>query len=238
MGLYIQLSILRINLLLCVTLAACRGEARLGISRAWPEMGTMMSAAVWTSDTTGAVHALQTAHDSVDRVDSLMQKHVPIAVIDSLRRELRRRTGVALVPDSIAPGYALDRAALALARGVDSALLDVGGQYLWIGQATHRAVGIADPDNTLRSIATVDLRGGSVRTAAQRNAPRGSVRSVTVLAPGALDANAWALVFFAWGCDRALREPQGLSVVCADSAGLRSTTDLRNRVSTPPAPAP
>ena len=82
---------MRINLLLCVSL-----EARLGVSRAWPEMGTMMSAAVWTADTTRAVHALQTAHDAVDRVDSLIHKHVPIAVIDSLRRELRRRTGVAV----------------------------------------------------------------------------------------------------------------------------------------------
>lgn len=229
---------MRINLLLCLTLAACRGEAHLGVARAWPEMGTMMSAAVWTSDTNRAAHALQAAHDSVDRIDSLIQKHVPIAGIDSLRRELRRRTGVTLLPDSIAAGYALDRAALGLASLVDSALLDVGGQYVWIGHATHRAVGIPDPDNTLRAIATVDFRGGSIRTAAQRNAPRDAVRSVTVLAPGALAVNAWALVFFSWGCDRALRESQGLSVVCADSAGVRRTSDLMSRVSTPPAPVP
>jgi thiamine biosynthesis lipoprotein ApbE len=197
-------------------------------------MGTMMSAAVWGSeeargspDSSRVVHALQATHDSVERIDSLIQKHVPIAAIDSLRRDIHRRTGVALASDSLAPGYALERATLALGNGVDSALLDLGGQYVWIGGPTHRAVGIPDPDNTLRSLATVDLRVGSIRTAGRRNAPRAAVRSVTVLAPGALAANAWAFVFLVWGCDRALREPQGLGVVCVDSAGVRATTGVR-----------
>lgn len=200
----------------------------------------MMSAAAWVSgsDSGAIVRALQAAHDSVDRIDSLLQHHLAIAAVDSMRRDLRRRSGVALPSDSIAAGFALDRAALALARVVDSALLDVGGQYLWIGAATHRAVGIPDPDNTLRSLATVDLVGGSIRTRSQRNAGRGVVRAVTVLASGALEASAWAGVFAAWGCDRALAEPQGMSVVCADSSGVRWTTDLRNRVSLPPERAP
>jgi thiamine biosynthesis lipoprotein ApbE len=228
---------LRINLLLCLSLAACQSEARLGVSRAWPEMGTMMSVAVWASDTDRAARALTAAHDAVERVDSLLQRHAAVVAIDSLRRAIRQRTGVAIVADSIAPGYALDRAALAVGT-VDSALLDVGGQYVWIGRATHRAVGIPDPDNTLRTIATVDLRGGSIRTAGRRNAPRAAVRSVTVLAPGALAASAWAFVFLSWGCDRAVAEPQGFSVICADSAGVRVTTDLRNRVSLPPPPPP
>lgn len=212
--------------MLCVSLAACRGEPRLGVSRAWPEMGTMMSAAVWAADTSRAVRALEAAHDSVERVDSLLHTHAVIATIDSLRRGMEQRTGVTLVPDSIAAGYALDRAALTLVTSVDSALLDVGGQYVWIGRPTHRAVGVPDPDNTLRSIATVDLRSGSIRTAARRNAPQGAPRSVTVLAPDALRATAWAFVFFAWGCERALAEPQGLGVVCVDSAGVRATTGV------------
>src|SRR2546426_739940 len=147
MGIYIQLYILRINLLLCLSLAACDAEARPGVSRVWPEFGTMMSAAAWGTDSTRVARTLDAARDSVDHIDSLLQRHVSIAALDAVRREIRRRTGIALVADSIAPGYALDRAALALANVVDSALLDLGGQYLWVGppappaRPTRRACG-------------------------------------------------------------------------------------------------
>jgi thiamine biosynthesis lipoprotein ApbE len=186
------------------------------------------------------VRALEAAHDSVDRVDSLIQRHVAIAAIDSLRREIRRRTGIALIADSLAPGYALDRAILALegSHEVDSALLDVGGQYSWVGPATHRAVGVPDPDNTLRTIAVVDLQGGSVRTQSQRNAPHGAARSVTVLADDGLTANAWAAAFLALGCDRALPLARDMHALCADSTGVRWATGLQNRVSLPTARAP
>ena len=244
MGIYIQLYILRINLLLCLSLAACDAEARPGVSRVWPEFGTMMSAAAWGTDSTRVARTLDAARDSVDHIDSLLQRHVSIAALDAVRREVRRRTGIAVVADSIAPGYALDRAALALANVVDSALLDLGGQYLWVGpparpaRPTHRAVGIPDPDNTLRTLAVVDLQGGSVRTASQRDAPRGAARSVTVLAGDGLTASAWAAALLALGCDRALAVAQGMHVICADSTGVRWATGLQNRVSLPPARGP
>jgi thiamine biosynthesis lipoprotein ApbE len=241
MSIYIQLSILRINLALCLSLAACGTEARPGVSRVWPEMGTMMSAAAWGADSVRVARSLEAARDSVDRIDSLLQRHVSIAVLDSVRREIRRRTGVALAVDSIAPGYALDRATRALGDVVDSALLDLGGQYVWIGPATRstrRSVGIPDPDNTLRTLAVVELRGGSIRTQSQRNAPRGSPRSVTVLARDAVSANAWAAAFLALGCERALTQAEGLSVVCADSTGVRWTSELQNRVLLPPGRGP
>jgi len=202
----------------------------------------MMSAAAWGADSERVARALDAAHDSVDRIDSMIQHHRAIPALDSARREIRRRTGVTLVIDSIVPGYALDRAALGLAGAVDSALLDVGGQYLWIGgpgRLTHRVVGIPDPDNTLRQLAWVELRNGSLRTRAERNASPAAVRSVTVLAPTALAASAWAAVLFALGCDRAVTgAPPGVSVVCADSTGVRWTTELQNRVSLPAARAP
>jgi len=232
---------LRINLVLCLSLAACRAEARPGVSRVWPVMETMMSAAGWGADSTRVARALTAAYDSVDHVDSLIQRRVPIAALDSMRRVIRRRTGVALSVDSIASGYALDRAALALRGVVDSALLDVGGQYYWVGPAdhpTHRAVGVADPDNTLRTIAVVDLQDGSVRKASQRNAPRGSARAVTVLAGDGLTASAWAAALLQLGCDRALPLAQGMHAICADSAGVRWATGLQNRVSLPAARAP
>ncbi len=227
--------------MLCLSLAACRAEARPGVSRVWPVMETMMSAAGWGADSTRVARALTAAYDSVDHVDSLIQRRVPIAALDSMRREIRRRTGVALSVDSIAAGYALDRAALALRGVVDSALLDVGGQYYWVGPAdhpTHRTVGVADPDNTLRTIAVVDLQDGSVRTASQRNAPRGSARAVTVLAGDGLTASAWAAALLQLGCDRALPLAQGMHAICADSAGVRWATGLQNRVSLPAARAP
>jgi thiamine biosynthesis lipoprotein len=201
----------------------------------------MMSAAAWGTDSTRVARALGAARDSADYIDSLLQRHVSIAALDSVRREMRRRTGVAVAVDSIAAGYALDRAGLALADAVDSALLDLGGQYLWIGPAarpTHRAVGIPDPDNTLRTLAVVELQGGSVRTQSQRNASRGAARSVTVLAADGLTANAWAVALLALGCDRALAVAQGMHVVCADSAGVRWATGLQNRVSLPTVRAP
>jgi len=234
---------LRINLVLCLSLAACRADARPGVavSRVWPVMETMMSAAGWGADSTRVARALSAAYDSVDHVDSLIERRLPITALDSMRRAIRRRTGVALSVDSIASGYALDRAALALRGVVDSALLDVGGQYYWVGPAehpTHRAVGVPDPDNTLRTIAVVDLQDGSVRTASQRNAPRGGARAVTVLAGDGLTASAWATALLQLGCDRALPLAQGMHAICADSAGVRWATGLQNRVSLPTARAP
>src|SRR5262245_27793166 len=245
MAIYIHLSILRINLFLCLTLAAsagtCRGDAPPPVARVWPALGTMMSAAGWGLDRARVARALAAAHDSVDRVDSLIQAHAAIRAIDSVRREIHRRTRVELVADSLAPGYALDRAILALGHEVDSALLDIGGQYSWlgaVGRSTHRAVGVPDPDNTLRTLAVVDLQGGSVGTRSQRNAPHGAARSVTVLADDGLTANAWAAAFLALGCDRALPLAREMHALCVDSTGVRWATGLRNRVSLPAARAP
>jgi len=204
----------------------------------------MMSAAGWGPDSTRVARALDAAYDSVDRVDSLMQRHAAIRAIDSMRSEIRRRTGIAVRADSLASGYALDRAMLALGRGrdVDSVLFDLGGQYAWFGspgRGTHRAVGVPDPDNTLRTLAVIDLQGGSVRTQSQRNAPHGAARSVTVLADDGLTASAWAAAFLALGCDRALPiAQQGMHALCADSTGVRWATGLQNRVSLPAARAP
>lgn len=228
--------------MLCLGLAACAVEGRPGISRAWPELGTMMSAAAWGSDTARVLQALEAAHDSVDRLDALLHRHVRVPAIDSMRRDVRQRTGVSVELDSIVYGYALDRAVLALAAVVDSALLSIGGQYTWIGRPTHRRVGIPDPDNTLRILAVVDLQAGSLRTESRRGAPPGSARSVTLLAMQGLEANAWAAALLALpgGCDSVLVLAAQRSVVCADSARVRWTTGtgLQNRVSLPAARVP
>jgi thiamine biosynthesis lipoprotein ApbE len=205
-------------------------------------MGTMMSAAAWGADTARLARVLDALRDSVEPRRAVG--------FDSLRREIRQRTGLTIAADSVARGYALDRAARVLAGVADSALLDLGGQFLWVGaRDTRRTVGIADPDNSLGSLATVEMRAGSVRTASQA----GRRTWVTVLAPSGIAADAWSTAFFAIGCDRALAlaprlEPWRVSVVCGDSGRVRWTADLEGRVllprgaagarGAPPAPAP
>jgi thiamine biosynthesis lipoprotein ApbE len=234
MSIYIHQSHLRINLLLCLSLASCRAEPRPTVSRVWPELGAMMSAAAWSGDTAPVARALAAAHDSVDRIDSLLQRPVRIAALDSTARDIRRRTGVAIVADSFAAGYALDRAARVLAPVVDSALLTLGPQYLWVGPPTQRFVGIADPKSSLKRIAVIDLQTGSISTSARRP------RSVTVLAADGLTASAWSAALVALNCDSVmmLGRREALSVFCADSTNARFTADLQNRVSLRAAPAP
>jgi thiamine biosynthesis lipoprotein len=171
---------------------------------------------------------------------------------DSTRGTVRLAPGLQLDFGGIGKGYALDRAALALAGLADSALLDLGGQFLWVGpRATRRIVGIADPENSLRALAAVELRGGSVSTSSQGEQPGHIVdprtgvparraRSVTVLASSGMAADAWSTAFFVLGCDSALALAPRLgpdrwrvSVVCADAGGIRWTADLDGRVLLP-----
>src|SRR3954471_9064276 len=130
MAIYIQLSVLRINcnhhtalaFALSLVLAGCGAEPPPAVTRVWPVMGTMMSAAAWAADTSRLAAALSAAHDSVERIDSLVAplRHARIAALDSTQRELALRTGVTVPADSLASGYALERAVLALAPVVDS----------------------------------------------------------------------------------------------------------------------
>ena len=204
------------------------------MSRVWPALGTTMSAAVWGADTAQLGRALDAVRDTVDS----LQGRRP-AGFDSLQREVRGRTGITLRAADLTEGDALDRAGQTLrSRGVvDSALLDIGGQFLWFGpRGTRRAVGIADPDNSLVALATVEWRGGSVSTASNPGGRR--TRSVTVLAPSGITAEAWSIALLGVGCDRALAiapliDRGQVNVVCADSGRVRWTADLDGRVLLP-----
>ncbi|MDP3911974.1 MAG: FAD:protein FMN transferase, partial [Gemmatimonadales bacterium] len=178
--------------------------------------------------------------------------------LDATGGTVRVRRGLALDFGGIAKGYALDRAAALLAGVADSALLDLGGQFLWVGPATRRTVGIADPVNSLVAIAAVELREGSISTSSQAEQPDhiveprngrpagSSSRSVTVIASRGIAADAWSTAFFVMGCDSALALAPRLtawrvSVVCADSGEVRWTGDLEGRVflpTIPPLPPP
>jgi thiamine biosynthesis lipoprotein ApbE len=219
------------TVLLLILVAAC-GDApppQVPVSRVWPLLGTMMSAAAWGPDTGRIGRALDAAHDTAGRPGAA-------AAFDSLRLEIRRETGIALVADDIQEGDALDRAALVLAGVADSALLDVGGHFLWVGpRATRRTVGIADPASSLNALATVEMQGGSVSTASRAGSD--SAVSVTALAPSGAAAEAWSTALLGLGCDSALALAPRLaawrvSLVCADSGGgrVRWTPDLEGRV--------
>lgn len=202
-------------------------------------MGTTLSLAAWAKDSV----ALRTAAEQVR--DSMRSSRTSP---DALRRAwAAEREDLRLHPEwtDVADGYALDRAVPALAAVVDSALFDLGGLFLWIGPPTKRPVGIADPDNALHVLAHVELQTGSLSTVV------GDHRSVTALAADAFTASAWASALFSLGCDSALAlaprlERRGgrggrgerVSVVCADSAGVRWTPELQNRVLLPAGRAP
>jgi thiamine biosynthesis lipoprotein len=174
---------------------------------------------------------------------------------DAERGWVRLRPGLALDFGGIAKGYALDRAATLLAGVADSALLDLGGQFLWVGPATRRTVGVADPEHSLQVLAAVEMQGGSVSTSSQAEQPGHIVdprepvtsparraRSVTVLAPSGMAADAWSTALFVLGCDSALAlvprlQEWRVSVICADTAGVRWTPDLEGRVLLPVSPA-
>lgn len=166
--------------------------------------------------------------------------------VDTVRGTVQLRTGLTLNLSGIAPGYALDRALLALQGSADSAILGIGGVLLVVsGSPTGagRHVGISDPDNSLSPHAWLELGHGvwSVGMAAAtdvdpvldpRAAPSGEpARSVTVVAQGGMLANAWSRAFFVLGCDSALvRAPRlGLGLICVDQH-TRWTADLNGRV--------
>jgi thiamine biosynthesis lipoprotein ApbE len=218
----------------CCGATACRARAGLPtVSRAESALGAVFSVAAWGRDSAAVGRAVERALAAVRRVDSAPEKP----------RILTRRTGLRLSPERAARGLALDQALLALRPDVDSAILNLGGQYLIMANA-ERGVGIADPDNSLGTLAIVTVPPGTwglstVSPVEQTDAvldPRtgavaDAVRAVTVVAPAAEVAGAWSLAFYVLGCDSALAlAPQvGVGTVCAD-ARVRWSPDLEGRV--------
>lgn len=229
-------------LLSCGAPAACRARAGPpAVSRAEPALGGVFSVAAWGGDSDSVAHAVGRALAAMRHADSASQARGGTPA--GLMRDVVRRTGLRLPDDRAARGQALDRALLALRPGVDSAILGLGGQYL-IMASGERAVGIADPDNSLRSLATVTVPAGiwgisTVSPVEQIDPvvdPRTGkaaqgVRAVSVLAPAAAAAGAWSMAFYVLGCDSALvlALQAGVGTVCADSR-VRWSRDLDGRV--------
>lgn len=167
--------------------------------------------------------------------------------LDTSAGTVRLRAGLQLDLGGIAPGYALDRARLALAGAVDSAVLSLEGvQIVMSGTRASgpgRHVGIADPGNTLSMSGQLELPPGSwaIGTSSvadfdpiqdpRTGRPAVLARSVTTLGHDALTAAAWSRAFFVLGCDRALEQASraGVGVVCVDQQ-TRWSRDLDGRV--------
>jgi len=167
-------------------------------------------------------------------------------LLDTIRGTVRLRAGLRLDMTGLAPGYALDQALPALAASADSAILGIGAVLVVMtgsSSGAGRRVGIADPDNSLRPLARLELAPGTwaVATASITDVdpvkdPRTGqdaavARSVTTVGRKAITAGAWARAFFVLGCDRALTQAPalGLGVLCVDDR-VRWTNDLNRRV--------
>lgn len=213
---------------------ACRERAGLPtVSRAESALGAVFSVAAWGGDSGRVARAVDRALAAVWRADSAPEGS----------RDITQRTGLHLPPERAARGQALDQALLALRPDVDSAILNLGGQYLIMAN-TERGVGIADPDNSLRTLAIVTVPPGtwgiSTVSPAEQTDPiedprtgqiAEAVQAVTVVAPAAETAGAWSIAFYVLGCDSALAlAPRvGVGTVCADGR-VRWSPDLEGRV--------
>lgn len=218
----------------CWAVAACRTHSSLPtVSRAQPALGAVFSVAAWGGDSSAVLRVVDRALALVRQADSTPENP----------HDLMGRTGLRLPAERAARGQALDRALLALRSDVDSAILNLGGQYLIMAN-TERRVGIADPDNSLNTLAFVTVPRGtwgiSTVSPAEESDPvvdprtgkaAEGVRAVTVVAPAAEAAGAWSMAFYVLGCDSALAlAPRvGVGTVCAD-ARVRWSPDLEGRV--------
>ena len=159
----------------------------------------------------------------------------------------RLREGVEVNFGAIGKGYALDRAAGVLrAEGVSGALLNFGGQVLVAGlppDQPYWTVEVRDPHdpwNPARRLTELRLAAGSIATSAdyargmtvagrpyshildpRTGAPAAGLRSVTVIAPTATEADALSTALFVLGPQEGqeLCAARGLAALLADGVG-------------------
>lgn len=154
-----------------------------------------------------------------------------------------RRDGVALDLGGIAKGYALDAARAAMTTaGAVAGVLDLGGNLLVFGHA-DRHVGIVDPGDPARTVATVPVADAAVATSGQYERyveiggrarghildPRSGLPverrgSVTIVATSGMLADALATAVFVLGVEAGealvARHPgTGCVMVMPDEAG-------------------
>lgn len=138
------------------------------------------------------------------------------------------RPGVRVDLGGIAKGHAVDRAAAALrAHGIEHALVDVSGNMIGLGHPAgrdHWTVGVRDPESEDDWFATLALGAGAIATSGNYEQfidvdgrryghvidprtgwPVDDLVSVTVVAPTAVEADAWATALLVLGSEDARR---------------------------------
>lgn len=142
--------------------------------------------------------------------------------VDSLTREITLEPGTELDLSGIAKGYSVDRCAAVLRElGIESALINLGGNILAIGSPPGKEgwkIGIRDPLGSRNIVGTIVLRNAAVATSGnyenflevgddryghiidpRTGYPCGDVLSVTVMAPDAVSADALSTGLFVLG---------------------------------------
>jgi len=114
-------------------------------------------------------------------------------------------------PSGMVKGWAIDRAAVLLrAAGIDDYAITAGGDWLVRGTGPRGGawrVGIADPDNPLRVLATVELTDGAVATSGygstivdpHTGTPVRGAGVATVTGPSLATADGYATALYAAG---------------------------------------
>jgi thiamine biosynthesis lipoprotein len=161
-----------------------------------------------------------------DVASALSRVGYRLVSLDPTRRTVRfGRPGMALDPGGIGKGYAVDRMIdLLKQRGIASALVSAGGSSIYglgtpAGEAGGWRVTVRDPDNA-RPAAEVWLENMSISTSGgyekffhagdrtyphiidpRTGYPAAGVSTVSVVAPRAIDSEAWTKPYFINGRD-------------------------------------
>jgi len=160
---------------------------------------------------------------TADRLSVFLELvNYPDLVIDEQRSRARfAREGMQVTLGGIAKGYAVDRACeILISRGIEDALVDVGGDIRVIGTTPWR-IGIADPRTPDGLLGVIELVNRSVATSgdyqrylligAERvhhiispktGEPAGESISVTIIAEDSLTADALSTGVFVMGPER------------------------------------
>ena len=170
---------------------------------------------------------------------------------DKVKVNAERRTvrllsaGAAIDMGGIGKGYAVDQAAARLREmGVDNAIIDAGGDLKLLGRKPGKdfwRIGVRHPRDAARLLVSLDLAETAVVTSGdyerffvdgekryhhlldpRTGYPASACQSVTVIAPDAVDADAYATAVFVLGPKKGLallRSLPGVEGIVVDSDG-------------------
>jgi thiamine biosynthesis lipoprotein len=179
----------------------------------------------------------------------LALSHVGISGLRAVAAGIRKTdASIEVAVGGVAKGYAIDRAVQVLREhGIESAIVNAGGDLYCLGTNAERPwqVGIRDPGDPDGVVAIVEISDAAVATSGdyerffesdgvryhhiinpRTGLPARHLRSATVVAPSAEEADAFATAVFVLGADRGLAtaDRERLHALVVDTAGVISAT--------------